>query len=51
MVDEFVGAAHRELEFDYLRRKDALDPNVQRGIEARLQTLRASWTLLLDRVP
>lgn len=50
-VDELLGAAHSELESDYLRRKDAIDPNTQRAIEARLQTLRATWILLLDRVP
>jgi hypothetical protein len=50
-VDELLGAAHRELESDYLKRKEYISKSAQRAIEVRLQTLRATWILLLDRAP
>lgn len=49
MVDRLLGEAHKELETDYLRRKEYISEKDQRAIEARLQTLRATWILLLDR--
>jgi hypothetical protein len=49
MVDRLLGEAHRELESDYLKRKEYISERDQRAIEARLQTLRATWMLLLDR--
>lgn len=49
MVDRLLGAAHKELETDYLRRQEYISEKDQRAIEARLQTLRATWILLLDR--
>jgi hypothetical protein len=48
-VDELIGAAHRELEADYLKRQKYISQQDQRAIEVRLQTLRATWILLLDR--
>ncbi len=48
-VDELCGALHRELEVDYLKRKEYISKKDQRAIEARLQTIRATWILLLDR--
>lgn len=48
-VDDLVGAAHRALETDYLQRKDHMSKRNQLASEARLQTLRAAWILLLDR--
>lgn len=49
-VDELLGAAHRELESDYERRREHMSSDARRGCEARLGFLRAAWTLLLDRV-
>lgn len=48
-VDRLLGAAHRELESDYLRRQESISQKDRTAIEARLQTLRAAWILLLDR--
>lgn len=50
-VDRLLGEAHRELESDYLERKEFISPQHQLAIEARLQTLRATWMLLLEKVP
>jgi len=49
MVDRLLGEAHRELESDYLRRQEYISQKDRTAIEARLQTLRAAWILLLDR--
>jgi hypothetical protein len=48
-VDRLLGTAHRELESDYLRRQEYVSQKDRIAIEARLQTLRATWILLLDR--
>jgi hypothetical protein len=48
-VDRLLGAVHRELESDYLRRQEHVSQRDRTAIEARLQTLRATWILLLDR--
>ena len=50
-VDEHFGALHRKLETDYLLRQSAIAPEVRRAVEARLDFIRAAWTLCLDRVP
>jgi hypothetical protein len=47
-VDKLLGEAHSELESSYLRRKEYVSDTDCRAIEARLQTLRAVWLLLLD---
>lgn len=48
-VDRLLGEAHRELESDYLRRQEFISQKDRTAIEVRLQTLRATWILLLDR--
>lgn len=48
-VDRLCGELHRELASDYLRRKEYVSKRDQLAIEARLDFVRACWTLLLDR--
>lgn len=50
-VDRLVGGAHRALESDFERRRDALSSDEQRAMESRLAFLRAAWMLLLERAP
>jgi len=51
LVDQHVGQAFKALESDYLRRKEYIDQDVRLAIEARLDLLRRTWQLMLDRVP
>lgn len=47
-VDATVGKAYRELESEYLRRKEHIPQVIQRSIEARLELLRHTWLLMLE---
>jgi hypothetical protein len=48
-VDDKVGGAFKELESDFEKRKEYMsDPN-RRACEARLDILRRTWQLLLDK--
>lgn len=50
-VNATVGAAYKALASDYERRKEFIDSTTRIAIEARLELLRHTWTLMLDRSP
>lgn len=50
-VDALLGAAHSELETDFLSRADYMGSRARLACESRLGFLRAVWVLLLDRAP
>jgi hypothetical protein len=51
LVDEVMREAYAKLESSYLERKEHITPRARVAIEARLDLLRSTWTVLLDRNP
>ena len=50
-VDELVGGAFKKLEGDFLKRRDHMSAASRQACEARLDLLRRTWQILLDKSP
>lgn len=51
LVDEKVGGAFMELESDFEKRKEFMTDASRKAREARLDLLRQTWQVLLDKSP
>jgi hypothetical protein len=50
-VHELVGGAYNALASDWERRRQYVDKDIQRAVDARLEALRNVWLLMLERAP